>query len=242
MSSGYQFDHIAFGVPEIAAATPFLVGALGGEPMNGGPGRGFRAFQWRYRGGGVIEVLEPSGPPGGFMHRFLEARGPGIHHVTFKVADLDAACARAEATGYGIVGYDASDPAWQEAFLHPRQAQGIVVQLAHSDPRAAGAWGSEPAPPAPPPAALRAEVVGLRLRVASEERARRQWGEVLGGEERRAAGLLLYTWPGSPMRIAVEVDGAGPEGPLGVEVRGAAKGVLPAGDQPALGGRFLPVG
>ena len=33
-------------------------------------------------------------PPGGFMHRFLERRGPGVHHVTFEVPDIDAACAQ----------------------------------------------------------------------------------------------------------------------------------------------------
>ncbi|HVS13738.1 MAG TPA: VOC family protein [Thermoanaerobaculia bacterium] len=241
MSTAAHFDHIAFGVSEIAAATPFLVGALGGAPLTGGPGGGFRAFQWRFRGGGVIEVLEPAGPAGGFMHRFLEQRGPGIHHVTFKVPDLDAACARAEAAGYAIVGYDASDPAWMEAFLHPRQAQGIVVQLAQSDPQAGGEWGSQAAPLAPAPSSAPSEVVGLRLRAASEERARRQWGQVAAGSERRCGELLEFAWPGSPMRIAVAVDDAGPEGPLGVEVRGAPAGALPDGVHPVLGGRFLAV-
>ena len=41
---------------------------------------------------------------------------------------LDAISARAASLGYTNVGSDRSDPHWQEAFLHPKQAQGIVVQ------------------------------------------------------------------------------------------------------------------
>jgi methylmalonyl-CoA/ethylmalonyl-CoA epimerase len=234
-----HFDHIALGVASIESSTPLLVGVLGGEPLAGGPGGGFRAFQWRFDGGGVIEVLEPAGPPGGFMHRFLEQRGPGVHHVTFKVPDLDAACDRARSAGYQIVGYDASDPAWKEAFLHPKQAQGIVVQLAESDPQAGGEWSSDAPPPAPPRAPATAIVVGLRLRAASVELARRQWHEVAGGVETRRDDLLLYTWPASFLRIAVEVDESAPPGPLAIELSGVPAGLVLNDPAATLGARFL---
>jgi methylmalonyl-CoA/ethylmalonyl-CoA epimerase len=236
-----HFDHIAFGVASIASTTPFLVGALGGAAMAGGPSAEFRAYQWRFAGGGVIEVLEPHGEASGFMHRFLAARGPGIHHVTFKVPSLDAACDRARAAGYGIVGYDDSDPSWKEAFLHPKQAQGIVVQFAESDPGASGEWSSQAPPPSPPRATETAAVLGLRLRAKSEAAARRQWAQVAGGVETRAGGLLVYTWSGSFLRIAVEVDASAPPGPIAVELGGVEPGVVPEGAHPVLGGRFLVV-
>lgn len=234
-----HFDHIAFGVASIADATPFLVGELGGEAMAGGPSPEFRAFQWRYDGGGVLEVLEPNGPPGGFMHRFLEARGPGIHHVTFKVPDLDEACERARAAGYEIVGYDASEPSWKEAFLHPKQAQGIVVQLAESDPDAQGDWSPDAPPPAPTRAERAADVVGLRLRAASEQLARRQWREVAGGVESTSDGLRLYRWPGSHLRLAVEIDSSKPPGPIAVELAGVDPGLVARGPHSVLGARFV---
>jgi methylmalonyl-CoA/ethylmalonyl-CoA epimerase len=130
--SSIAFDHIALGMPRIVEAVPFLVGVLGGLPhsgMQGGPE--FRFGTWRYDGGGKIEVIEPVGADG-FMHRFLAARGPGIHHVTFKVPDLDEACERARTRGYDIVGYDDSYDDWKTAFLHPKQALGIVVQFAQT--------------------------------------------------------------------------------------------------------------
>lgn len=233
------FDHVAFGVARIADATPFLVGELGGEPMAGGPSPEFRAFQWRFRGGGVIEVLEPNGPPGGFMHRFLEARGAGIHHVTFKVPSLDAACERARSAGYAIVGYDVSSPSWKEAFLHPKQAQGIVVQLAESDPDAGGDWSPDAPPPSPARAARTADVVGLRMRAQSRELALRQWSQVAGGSVADTADLLVFTWPGSHLRLAVEIDPSTPAGPIGVELADVDPELVPKGAHAVLGGGFL---
>src|SRR5215475_5251373 len=158
------FDHVAIGVPCMADAAPFLAGELGGVP-DAGAIRTSAAFAWgtyRYQGGGSIEVLEPIGEEG-FVQRFLAERGPGIHHVTFKVPSLDQVCARAEAAGYGIVGRDDSDPEWREAFLHPKQALGIVVQVAQPGPPA-GPESPPVLPPAAPASPAPRTVLGLRMR------------------------------------------------------------------------------
>ena len=120
-------DHIAIALPRIADAPPVLVAVPGGAPERVQPSGVFRWASWTYAGGGRIEILEPMGVDG-FLHRFLATHGPGVHHVTFKVPDLDAVCRRAERHGYGIVGRDESDASWKEAFFHPKQALGIVVQ------------------------------------------------------------------------------------------------------------------
>jgi catechol 2,3-dioxygenase-like lactoylglutathione lyase family enzyme len=78
-------------------------------------------------------VIEPAGADG-FLHRFLAARGPGLHHVTFKVSSLAAAAARAEAQGYRLVGRDETDPDWLVAYFHPKEALGVVVQLGPRSP------------------------------------------------------------------------------------------------------------
>lgn len=211
------FDHIAIALSRITDAAEILVGVLGGEPLFGLRRPGFSFFQWRFAGGGRIEVLEPRGDDG-FVHRFLGARGPGIHHVTFTVPDLRAACARAEAAGYTIVGYEDTTPHWAEAFLHPRQAGGIVVQLAQSSGEEMPLRWAPPAPPDPPPPVT---LLGLRLRLRSREHAHRQWGEVLGGEcVDETDSTLTYRWPASPMRIVIEIDGARDEGPSCLEIAG----------------------
>jgi methylmalonyl-CoA/ethylmalonyl-CoA epimerase len=238
----YLLDHVAFGVPDVAAVTPFLVGELGGCPLAAGPGIGFLWWQWEFARGGALEVLQPQGLPDGFVQRFLEAHGPGIHHVTFKVPDLAVAAARVRSLGYDIVGYSDEFPGWKECFLHPKQAQGIVVQLAESHPELEPeemhdlAFPASPAAPAEP-----ADVVGLRVSAISEKQARRQWEIVLGGACETGPGRLCFRWPDAPLRIAVHVDPAAPEGPLAIEIAAPLPRALPEGPHPVLGASFVAV-
>ena len=229
------FDHIALGLPRIADAAPVLAGVLGGVPDGGRPSGVFRWATWAYEGGGQIEVIEPTGDDG-FLHRFLAQRGPGVHHVTFKVPSTRAACDRARALGLNPVGFDDSDPNWIEAFLHPKESLGIVVQLAESRGVETGAEPPQQPPPGvpdpPPPLTL----LGLRLRAHSRERADRQWGQILQGVvEASGRDAVTYRWPGSPMRLVVELDPRGDEGPLALEFARGRRVPLPAGPHPVLG-------
>jgi catechol 2,3-dioxygenase-like lactoylglutathione lyase family enzyme len=97
---------------------------------------GFFFCQVGLAGGAKLEFLEPIEDQGSdFVRRFLDRNGPGPHHLTFKVPDFDAALAAVGAAGYDLVGVDRSDDDWHEAFLHPKQSHGIVIQLAwHGGP------------------------------------------------------------------------------------------------------------
>jgi methylmalonyl-CoA/ethylmalonyl-CoA epimerase len=232
-----QLDHVAIGAQSIADAEPFLEGTLAGTKSGGfasGPPFGF--MQWVYAGGGRIEVIYPIGADG-FLHRFLARGGPRVHHVTFKVESLDETIARASAMNYGIASEDRSDPYWQEAFLHPKQAQGIVVQLVEHHPRPDSY--DDPANGTPLPHAVR--VIGLRLVAPSAAAARRQWGELLGGSERRAGEALVFSWPGSPLVITVDVDASADPGPRCIELAAPRPLALPADAVPKLGTRFVQV-
>jgi methylmalonyl-CoA/ethylmalonyl-CoA epimerase len=241
----HTLDHVAIGVGRVADVPAFLVGELGGRPWGAGPGAGFRWWQFAFARNAIVEILEPAGPPGGFLHRFLERHGPGVHHVTFKVPDLAAVADHVRSRGYDVVGYDDRDPSWKEAFLHPKQAQGIVVQLAESHPGpepegGAAAGGGFPALPAPRPDPV--DVVGLRLNAHSLERARHQWASTLGGACRERGGGLELSWADSPLRIRVDVDPGAPEGPVAVEVASDANVALPDGPHPVLGVAFRRAG
>jgi methylmalonyl-CoA/ethylmalonyl-CoA epimerase len=231
------FDHIAIGMPKMADAAPFLAGELGGIPDSGHASGSFTWGTYRFEGDGSIEIIEPLGTSG-FLHRFLAARGPGIHHVTFKVPSLDEVCARAEAVGYGIVGRDDSDAEWKEAFLHPKQALGIVVQFAQPGPSHGTPHPSTPPPgvPSPPPPVT---LLGLRMRAQSRERAVTQWGTVLQGKMTGGPrGGLVFSWPGSFMRLTVEIDPVQNEGPIAIELASPRTLTLPAGPHPDLGTVF----
>lgn len=127
-----RFDHFAVAVHDIRATLP-LVELLGGRFRNGGDSRnGFRWAQWHLPGGAKIELLQPLDPDDSnhFLNKFLDGHGEGLHHVTFKVRDIEEAAMRAERLGYRVVGLHVNRPYWQELFIHPRSANGVLIQLA----------------------------------------------------------------------------------------------------------------
>ena len=75
-----------------------------------------------------------------FLDRFLNRSGPGAHHLTFKVPNLADALTEVRRHGLEPIGINTGDPEWMEAFLHPKQSSGIVVQIAE----APSPWSSPP--------------------------------------------------------------------------------------------------
>ena len=126
-----RFDHVCIAVHSIAVAGR-LAALMGGELIDGAdaPGGYFRWVQFRLPGGAKVEMIEPIGDEETFLTRFLEASGEGLHHITLKVHDLAAAVERARNLGFEVTGVDTSQSNWREAFVHPRDAHGVLVQLA----------------------------------------------------------------------------------------------------------------
>jgi len=230
-----RLDHIALGLPRAQDAEELFEERLGGVPAGGYDGEPFGFRQWEFVGGGRIEVIYPSGAPGGFVHRFLANGGPRVHHVTMKVPSLDAMLARARERGYEVIGVNRSDPRWQEAFLHPKQAHGIVVQMVEQQE----APGGDDLLPVAKPRADAARIVDLRLSAKSAEVARKQWGELLGGSGFIQGDALIFRWDESPIAILVEVRPDAEEGPLAIELRAPRNLELPTSAYPGLGARFV---
>ncbi len=207
------FDHVALALADRRPFLEVFAGDLGGRWVGGADTLGGFSFsQLRYANGMKVEALEPLLPGSDFLVRFLAATGPGPHHLTFKVPDLSAAVELAAAAGYAPLGVSIDDDRWHEAFLHPREASGIVVQLAWS------AGELHKPPPAWLPAsrvAAPAELVHVALAVADLDGALRLFKGLLGGRSVDAGaggGLgfvdLAYDGPGRLRLLA-----GGPVGP-----------------------------
>ena len=127
-----RLDHVAIGVNDISATTP-LLDLVGARFRNGGDfvAGGFRWAQFSLPGTMKLELLQPMDPSDDvhFLVRFLKSRGEGVHHLTFKVHDIDAAVNKARELSFEVVGVN-TDGWWKEAFVHPKSAHGVVVQLA----------------------------------------------------------------------------------------------------------------
>lgn len=78
----------------------------------------------------VVEALLPTGPdtPVG---RFLGKRGPGVHHIAFRVDDLDAELERLKRDGVRLIDEEPRRGAEGKriAFLHPKGTGGVLIEL-----------------------------------------------------------------------------------------------------------------
>lgn len=130
------FDHAAHAAPSARAMLPLYRDLLGGEFIYGGRNErvGYVAFCLEYAGGGKIELMEPL-PGSGFFDSFF-ARNPrgGLHHLTFKVTDIERSVARAQESGFELTGVYLEDEHWREAFVHPRAGSGALVQFVEAHP------------------------------------------------------------------------------------------------------------
>ncbi|HEY0170220.1 MAG TPA: methylmalonyl-CoA epimerase [Pyrinomonadaceae bacterium] len=77
-----------------------------------------------------VELLEPTGPDSP-VAKFLEKRGPGIHHIAVRVADIRAALARLKTEGARLIDEEPRVGAGGclVAFVHPSAAGGVLLEL-----------------------------------------------------------------------------------------------------------------
>jgi len=76
-----------------------------------------------------IELVEPTTADSG-VARFLEKRGEGLHHICFEVNDIEAALRELAAKGLQSIDEQPRQGAMgQVAFLHPRSAHGVLIEL-----------------------------------------------------------------------------------------------------------------
>ncbi len=124
-------DHVGIAVRSIDEALPFYRRALGLEAVHRQevPSQKVKVA-FLGTGETSIELLEPTGPEGA-VAKFIAKRGPGLHHVAFKVADIAGEMERLK--GGGLPPLEASPRpgarGHQVCFLHPRHAAGVLVEL-----------------------------------------------------------------------------------------------------------------
>jgi methylmalonyl-CoA/ethylmalonyl-CoA epimerase len=91
----------------------------------------------------LLEATDPSSP----IHKFIDRRGEGIHHIAFEVPDIQAEMQRLKSEGFELLQEQptrGADNKWV-CFIHPRSANGVLVELCqtirddHDQPGDAGA-------------------------------------------------------------------------------------------------------
>lgn len=150
-----------------------------------------------------FELLEPVRDDTG-VARFLESRGPTLHHICLRTDDIAAELDRVRALGVELI-----DEEWRYglagkiAFIHPRSMYGVLLEFAEvPDRHASPEKGFD----------------HLACRVADYEAAKQRWGEVAGLEEHaqirvEESRMLIGQFPiGQCMLELLAPDG--PDSPL----------------------------
>jgi methylmalonyl-CoA epimerase len=81
-------------------------------------------------GDGHVELLRPLGPET-VVGRFIAKRGEGLHHVAYRVQDIDATLAGLQASGIELIDAEAriGIRGSRVAFLHPGSTGGVLTEL-----------------------------------------------------------------------------------------------------------------
>src|SRR5688572_14413563 len=123
-------DHIGIAVKDLEAALRFYGDALGLEiePPEDVPSQKVQA-RFVPVGQSSLELLVATSPDSPIA-KFIEKRGPGLHHITLRVDDIQAALARLKARGTNLIDDQprAGAAGALVAFLHPSSAQGILIE------------------------------------------------------------------------------------------------------------------
>lgn len=122
-----EFDHVAVAVRSLTEFRSLLerLSGLSGSPVEEVPAQGVEVSFV-----GPVEVIRPTSEDSG-VARFLEKRGPGLHHVAYRVPDVEAAMTELLDEGYRFTsdGPMAGRGGHRVAFLHPAATGGVLIEL-----------------------------------------------------------------------------------------------------------------
>jgi methylmalonyl-CoA epimerase len=129
-----KLDHIGIAVRNMAEARKFYEGILGARFLYESENLedNFKFCELDLNGV-IIELLEPMAEIS-FLHKFLEKRGEGLHHLTLRVTDTKKKAAELKQQGVRVIDETEWSPSSYEAYISPRSAHGVLIQIGSGYP------------------------------------------------------------------------------------------------------------
>ena len=130
-----RIDHVSIAVRDYEAAHRFfstLLGAVAGTRAEDPEMK----YVWQlYSLGDLsrLELMHPTGD-GSFLDGFLKNREGGVHHITLETPDIEKASRYLEEQNIPYFGFGAIGDVWKELFIHPKDAFGVLIQIAEFEP------------------------------------------------------------------------------------------------------------
>lgn len=132
-----KIDHIGIAVTSIDEAIGLYLDGLGIEEVEREevPSQKVNIASLRV-GESTIELVEANDPQSPIA-RFIEKKGPGIHHLALEVEDIESALERLKEKGYRLVNETPRPGAGGKkiAFIHPKATSGVLLELCQSGNR-----------------------------------------------------------------------------------------------------------
>lgn len=130
----HKINHIGIAVSSLEASIPFYRDSLV-MPFKGVEEVAEQKVKVAMLqvGESKIELLEPTSPDSPIA-KFLEKNGPGIHHIAYEVADIEAAIAQLKDSGARMIDEQPRNGAHgtRIAFVHPKSSGGVLTELCQS--------------------------------------------------------------------------------------------------------------
>jgi len=129
-----KLDHIGIAVRSVAEARKFWEGVMGARFMydHDNPRAGYKLAELDLNGL-TVELLEPLGDDS-FLHKYLEKKGEGMHHLTFALTDVKKTASELKASEIRVVDEVEYSPSSYECFISPRSSHGVLIQLGSGYP------------------------------------------------------------------------------------------------------------
>jgi len=127
-----RIDHVAIAVRDFDRAEHFFRSILGAIPGSQGGDSNLKFFWKIFSLGDLsrVEIITPTGE-GSFLDGFLNSRGGGgVHHITMQTPNISATMQFLDQHNIPYFGYKESGENWKELFIHPKDAFGVLIQIA----------------------------------------------------------------------------------------------------------------
>jgi methylmalonyl-CoA/ethylmalonyl-CoA epimerase len=126
-----KIDHIGIAVPDLESVIKTYHEAFGMVPefREEIPDQKVKVAGFNI-GGSTVEYLEPM-VPDSTIARYLEKKGTGIHHMAFRVRNLQKSLSELKEKGFRLIDESPRDGAEGKkiAFIHPKSTNGILIEL-----------------------------------------------------------------------------------------------------------------
>lgn len=130
-----RIDHVSIAVKDYDRAYRFFSRLLGAVPGAGMEDPNMK-YVWQLFSLGDLsrlELMHPTGS-GSFLDGFLSKREGGVHHITLETPDIEKFRAFLEEEEIPYFGRADMGDIWKELFIHPRDAFGVLIQVAEFHP------------------------------------------------------------------------------------------------------------